>query len=360
MNAVPAPCFAALGHQETWEQISSIVRGLRPEGLDELTTDELRQIVPWIPPRTVSRISIRAGAHRPRVHGVYVDTFITPDEIGARPTRAIMEKVRHGIAAAEREGVRLITLGGFTSILVEAMAIRADGPIALTTGNTLTAALIVRGIERAARLLRRPLDQETLLVIGATGDVGSACARSLNGRTGKLLLAARNKERLEREAERLEKNGPVEFSTDVQHLLAEATIVIAAASTSGRGFELDACMPDAIVCDAGYPKNMASRGGGGGRQRLFWGGMGILDGGMPSRDGVLEKFYRFPVADAFHGCILEGAVLALAERYEPFSIGRGRITPAQVEEMWKLALAGGVTLAPLFNGEGMWPEETCK
>ncbi|HEV2080070.1 MAG TPA: hypothetical protein VGR19_09290, partial [Allosphingosinicella sp.] len=299
-----------------------------------------------------------AGAERPRVQGVYVDTFITPDEIAARPTRAIVDKVRQGIAAAEREGVRLVTLGGFTSILVEAMAIRSDGPVALTTGNTLTAALIVRGIERAAELLGRSMDQEDVLVIGATGDVGSACARSISGRSRKLLLAARNGERLEREAQQLSRSGPVLFSTDVKQLLRQATMVIAAASTSDRPFNLGDCRPDAIVCDAGYPKNMARRSAAHGGPRLFWGGMGVLPGGMPSYDGVLEKFYRLPVKDAFHGCILEGAVLALAERFEPFSTGRGRIMPAQLAEMWGLAQSGGVTLAPLFNDQGVWPEET--
>ena len=35
----------------------------------------------------------------------------------------------------------------------------------------------------------------------------------------------------------------------------------------------------AVVCDAGYPKNMAVTAGDSGRQRLFWGGMGVLAGG---------------------------------------------------------------------------------
>jgi predicted amino acid dehydrogenase len=356
------PRFAALGHQESWSQISSIVGELRRPPLEPLTSAQIREVAPWIPPRTVSRLRLGANGGNAGISGIYVDTFITPDELAARPTRRILDKVRDGIEAAKREGVPLVTLGGFTSILAEAMALEPDPAVALTTGNTLTAALIVRGVERAARLLGRRLEDEDVLVIGATGDVGSACARVLNGRVRRLLLAARNSERLEREAAALRADGAVEASIDVRALLGRATIVVAAASTSQPCFDLDACAPEAIVCDAGYPKNMGSdpffrMAEKGICPHLFWGGMGRLAGGIRSEDGLLEKFYRFPASDVAHGCMLEGIVLAMAQRYEAFSQGRGRITPARVAEMWRLAEMHGVSVAPLFDGDGIWPEE---
>jgi len=355
--AFPAPVFATLGHQESWSQIAAFVHALRTPARAPLTDAELREIVPWIPPRTVSRVNVAATPDAIPVPGIYIETFITPDELALRPTRRVLDKVRDGIRAAEREGVRVATLGGFTSILLEAMIVESDGCLALTTGNTLTAALIVRGVERAVGLLGRRLDAENLLIIGATGDVGSACARCFAGLTRRLLLAARNRERLEREAEQLRNFGRVDASTDVSELLGQSTIVIATASTPEPAFALGACTPEAIVCDAGYPKNIRLAPGDVGRRRVFWGGMGILAGGMKSHDGVLEQFYRFPVSKAVHGCMLEGIVLAIAGRFEPFSTGRGRITPARVEEMWRLSGTCGVSLAPLFDGTGLWSEE---
>jgi fatty aldehyde-generating acyl-ACP reductase len=357
LSSFQAPKFAALGHQESWDQIAAIVRELRTPALEPLSNAQLREVVPWIPPRTISRVSVAAARGATTVPGIYIDTFITPEELALRPTRRVLGKVRDAILAAQREGALLVTLGGFTSILLESMAIESHAGLALTTGNTLTAALIVRGIERAARLLGRRLDEEDLLVIGATGDVGSACARCFKGRMRRLLLAARGRERLEREAELLSDGGPVEASTDVLELLGKATMVIAAASATEPCFVLNACSPDTVVCDAGYPKNIRVTPGDTGRWRVFWGGMGVLAGGLRSDDGMLEQFYRFPVADAAHGCMLEGAVLAIAGRFEPFSAGRGRITPERVEEMWRLAGTCGVSLAPLFDSVGIWPEE---
>jgi fatty aldehyde-generating acyl-ACP reductase len=353
----PTPVFATLGHQESWGQIAAIVRALRTSARAPLTDAQVREIVPWIPPRTVSRISVAAAPGSVPVPGIYVDTFITPDELAIRPTRRVLDKVRDGIRAADREGVRVATLGGFTSILLEAMSEESSvGPV-LTTGNTLTAALIVRGVERAARLLGRELARETLLVIGATGDVGSACARYFAGRTRLLLLAARNHERLARAAQPLRQHGPVDLSTDVAGLLGQASLVIAAASTAAPVFTLGDCRPEAVVCDAGYPKNIRAALADLPGRRVFAGGMGVLAGGLRSDGGVLDQFYTFPVANAAHGCMLEGAVLAMAGRFEPFSVGRGRITPERIEEMWQLAVAWGVSLAPLFGADGVWPEE---
>jgi hypothetical protein len=44
--------------------------------------------------------------------------------------------------------------------------------------------------------------------------------------------------------------------------------------------------------------------------------------------------------------------LALAGRFEPFSQGRGFITPERVEEMETIAARHGIFLAPLYNADG--------
>jgi predicted amino acid dehydrogenase len=349
------PDLAALGHQENWQQTLSLIQGLRPPTLPPLTLEELRSILPWIPPRVVSRFRF-AGPHEDAgLSGIYIDTFISCEQLAGRPNRQMLQAVRDGLAVAEREGARIATLGGFTSILYESDRLVPPARLAVTTGNSLTAALIIQGVQRALRLLGRSLDMEDVLVIGASGDVGSACARCLSGRVRHLSLVARNADRLQREAELLSAAGSTSWSTHLPSFLGKASLVIAAASAS-LAFDAAACRPDAIICDAGYPKNMASAAGREGA-RLFWGGMGRIAGGFQSDDGLLELIYGFPAPGIAHGCILEGAVLALSGRYQPFSRGRGHIQPPQVDGIWDLACRHGVDVAPLFNAEGLWPEE---
>jgi predicted amino acid dehydrogenase len=109
--------------------------------------------------------------------------------------------------------------------------------------------------------------------------------------------------------------------------------------------------PDAIVCDAGYPKNLSPNAEMPGN-KVFFGGLGQVTGGMtfaPDLHGILNQH---PFPNVVHGCLLEGMALALERRFEPFSQGRGAITPARVEEMEAIAARHGICLAPLYNADG--------
>jgi predicted amino acid dehydrogenase len=109
------------------------------------------------------------------------------------------------------------------------------------------------------------------------------------------------------------------------------------------------------VCDAGYPKNLAPAAGfsvGDSAPRVFFGGLGQIAAGMsfePDLEGVLN---RHPLPNMAHGCLLEGMALALERRFEPYSRGRGLITPARVTEIEQIAAKHGIVLAPFYNAAG--------
>jgi fatty aldehyde-generating acyl-ACP reductase len=191
-----------------------------------------------------------------------------------------------------------------------------------------------------------------LFIVGATGDVGSGCARCLAPMVKRVLLSARNAERLRKLAAELEADGvQVEIGTDLRQFSVEADVVICAASLASPSLLLDRVARDAIICDAGYPKNL-SPSAEMPDARVFFGGLGQITGGMsfvPDFHGILN---RHPFPDVGHGCLLEGMALALEERFEPFSQGRGFITPKRVEEMEAIAARHGIYLAPLYNAEG--------
>jgi len=86
--------------------------------------------------------------------------------------------------------------------------------------------------------------------------------------------------------------------------------------------------------------------------KIFFGGLGQITGGLsfaPDFHGILN---RHPFPDVAHGCLLEGMALALERRFEPFSQGRGFITPERVEEIESIASRHGICLAPLYNADG--------
>jgi predicted amino acid dehydrogenase len=346
--------FALVGHPESWRAAADVLAILRGSEHAPLPDDEIPDILPWIPPRAVCHVEVASIAHA-RARGIYIDSFIPPDRLDAAHTHDNMARVRGAAACAIKAGAKIVSLGGFSSILIEGdfNQLPEKRTTVFTTGNTLTVGFIVQGVKKMCALEGLDLRRSTLLVVGATGDVGSGCVRCLAPLVKRVLLCARNGEPLRKLAVELEADGVlVEAAIDLKQFSAQADLVICAASLSSPSLLFDYIAPDAIVCDAGYPKNLAScarmRG-----VKVFFGGMGQVTGGLqfsPDLHGILN---RHPYPDVAHGCLLEGMALALEGRFEPFSQGRGSIVPERVVEIERIAARHGIFLAPLWGPAAM-------
>jgi fatty aldehyde-generating acyl-ACP reductase len=351
--------FALIGHQESWQAAADVLAVLRGPERTPLPDNEIKDILPWIPPRVVCHVDIGsiAGA---KARGLYIDSFIPPDRLEAAYVHENIARVRKAAACAIKAGAKIVSLGGFSSILIEGnfdqLPERSD--TVFTTGNTLTVAFIVQGIQKMCALEGRKLSRSTLLIVGATGDVGSGCVRCLAPLVRRVLLSARKVERLRRLAAELQDDGvQVEIATDLQRFSAEADVVICAASLASPSLLLGRIAPHALVCDAGYPKNLSPKAELHGAT-VFFGGLGQVTGGMnftPDFHGILN---RHPFPDVVHGCLLEGMALALDGRFEPFSLGRGFITEERVDEIEAIAARHGIYLAPLYNADGPVENQT--
>jgi fatty aldehyde-generating acyl-ACP reductase len=350
--------FALIGHQESWRAAADVLAVLRGPGRTPLPDDEIRDILPWLPPRAVCHVEI-ASVTGTKAHGVYIDSFIPPDRLAAAHLLDNTARVRGAAACAIKAGAKIVSLGGFSSILIEGNfnQLPERRSTVFTTGNTLTVAFIIQGVRKMCALEGRNLGRSTLLIVGATGDVGSGCARCLAHGVKGVQLHARNLERLRRLAAELEAEGVrVEMATDLRQFSTPADVVICAASLASSSLLLGAISPEAVICDAGYPKNLSPRAEMP-RAKVFFGGLGQVRGltFIPDFHGILN---RHPFPDVVHGCMLEGMALALEHRFEPFSQGRGFITPKSVDEIETIAARHGISLAPLYNAAG--PLETAQ
>jgi fatty aldehyde-generating acyl-ACP reductase len=345
--------FALIGHQESWRAAADVLAVLRGPERSTLPDDEIRDILPWIPPRAVCHVEI-ASVTGTKARGVYIDSFIPPDRLADAHLLENTARVRGAAACAIKAGAKIASLGGFSSILIEGNfnQLPERHGTAFTTGNTLTVGFIIQGVRKMCALEGRNLGKSTLLIVGATGDVGSGCARCLAQGVKHVQLHARNPERLRRLAAELEAEGVrVEMATDLRQFSTPADVVICAASLPSSSLLLGAISPEAIICDAGYPKNL-SPGAEMPRATVFFGGLGQITGGLtfiPDFHGILN---RHPFPDVVHGCMLEGMALALEQRFEPFSQGRGFITSRRVDEIKTIAARHGISLAPLYNAKG--------
>jgi predicted amino acid dehydrogenase len=345
--------FALIAHQESWTAAGDVLAVLRGPDRAPIPDLDLKDIFPWFPARAVCHIDHRSVLGH-SVHGVYIDSFIPPDRLGHTYKEENIARVRAAAACAIKAGARIVSLGGFSSILLEGDShhLPEKGETVFTTGNTLTVAFVVQGVKKMCALQGRDMSEATLLIVGATGDVGSGCARCLAPLVNRVVLNARNLDRLRGLAQELSADGAaVDITTDLQQLSVQADIVICVASLESPSLLLGRLGPNAIICDAGYPKNLSPvdvlEG-----CTVFFGGLGQSQGGMSFEPDVHRVLHRHPFPNVGQGCLMEGMVLALEGRFEPFSQGRGFITTERVQEIETLAARHGIHLAPLYNAQG--------
>jgi predicted amino acid dehydrogenase/ribosome-associated toxin RatA of RatAB toxin-antitoxin module len=260
--------------------------------------------------------------------------------------KGVYAKVVRACKLAEKFGMGVVSLGGFTSIVAERFGqdIRQEVDIPVTTGNTLAAAYAVEGVEKAALLLGKELKDLKVTVIGGTGDVGSGCSRALTEKVRQLTVTGRNRWNLIKLKGELKKRrkAKIEAHTNNEKAVKDADIVIAAANSSASILNIEWFKPGAVVCDLAYPKNLSYKST---RKDIF-----VFSGGLASVPTPVDLsiMMGLPSGNICYGCSCESIVLALERRYESFSFGRGNITPEKITEIRAMAHKHGFDLAPFF------------
>lgn len=349
--------FAAIGHQDSWDKIHDFVSSMRNSDLDPLTMEEIKDTFKYIPPRKIFDVEIFSTQKNCVSRGIYIETFISPDELKVKHFKKCFKKIKEAaeIAVAHKAGVA--ALGGFTSIVLEGQLDLLNPDIVYTTGNTLTTGFIIKSVEKACVIKQIHLEKSSVMILGSTGDIGSALASYFSKKCRHLLLCARNEIKLKKQEEALQKNKA--HSRIVQNPVEEAThanIIISVASSSNIINGIEPLMPQ-IICDAGYPKNLGTCNWHN-ESLYYYGGMGIAKGGVKFSNERTSSFYAFPMTNIIHGCLLEAITLGFEKKFEAYSYGKGNITAHKIKEILKIAEQHGVTVAPYFNNKGLCQEKS--
>ncbi|MCM8782171.1 MAG: SRPBCC family protein [Candidatus Omnitrophica bacterium] len=281
-------------------------------------------------------------------NGIFIVATFIPDMI-EKDMWAIFSKVVRACKIAEKHGVGVVALGGFTSIVGERIGqeISNQVDVAVTTGNTFTAVMTVDGVFKAARLLNMDIFDAKAAIIGGTGDIGSACARALVNKVKQLTITGRTKTNLRNlKSELCKKQGAVILATtDNEAAVKDADIVITAASATQSILKTEWFKPGSIICDVGYPKNVSYAPVT--RQDIF-----IFSGGLAKSPTPITfpVDTGLPAADTIYGCFAEAIILALEKRYENFSFGRGNITLDKMDEIRKMGEKHGFEVSDFYWG----------
>ncbi len=336
--------FGLIGHSTSFKDARKKAMDL---GYDHIAEGDL-DVWCSAPPQLVEHVKIVSAIGK-KIEGAYIDSCFVPEMLGRFKTAR--RKVLNAMELAQKKGIRITALGGFTSIIFENFNLLQNKQVRnttldwkrFTTGNTHTAWVICRQLELNAPKLGIDLKKAKVAVVGATGDIGSAVCRWLSNRTGvaELFLVARQKEPLKKLQQDLQGG---KMST-LEEALPEADAVIWVASLPKK-LEIDKSIirKPCLMIDGGYPKNLDSKFGGsgihvlkGGIVEFFtdigWNMMEIAEMEVPQRQ--------------MFACFAEAMLLEFEDCHTNFSWGRNNITLEKMDFIGEASLRHGFSVLGL-------------
>ncbi|MDB5339989.1 MAG: aminotransferase class-III [Planctomycetaceae bacterium] len=283
-----------------------------------------------------------------RVHFTYVGLDLTPTQImaalAARDADWIKRKVEEAIELARDAGCRLVGLGAYTSIVTgNGLRVKADA-IELTTGNALTVGMGVKALSREAAAIGLSVSQACLGIVGATGNIGAACAVLMAPHVGALQLVVRdlNSIRASRLVAEIRAAAPgvdVSVTTELNALRGCGLIMSASNSPEPLIFPHHLGSGPVVICDLSLPADIAPE------VRQARADVRVLRGGvvrLPCDRAARIAGLPLNSGHVF-ACIAETLLLGLENTMDAGT--RGLVTPAGVEHMLRLADKHGFELA---------------
>jgi len=214
------------------------------------------------PPLQLSHITgARSQATGEEIEGWLIAVPYTPQRMLSLPPETVYKKIVAAGHLAASLGAQILGLGAYTSVVGDGgvtIAQRLD--MAVTSGDSYTAAIAVQATREAARLMDIDLAQVTLAVVGGAGAIGAAVAQLLAPDVGRMLLIGRQSDPLATVAARVRRAGgsDVVTSTAVTDV-ALAHVVVTVTSAGGNLIQPQMLRRGAVVCDVSRPPMYHSR-----------------------------------------------------------------------------------------------------
>jgi len=301
----------------------------------------IEKIIKYVPPFKVSHITGVVSPYA-ELEGWFVGCPLTSRQMVEMPEEYVIHKIIKAGKIAEKLGAKIVGLGAFTSVVGDAgITIANNLNIAVTSGNSYTVATALEGTRQAAKLMGIDMKQANVVIIGATGSIGAACAQVLAKETTRLTLVARTESKLAKLAEQLlaTEGMSVDITADAKTAIQTADVVITVTSAVDCIIEPEDLKPGSVVCDVARPRNVS--------QRVLEtrNDVLVIEGGVVEVPGDVDfgLNFGFPPKTSY-ACMAETMILALEKRYESFTLGRD-LSVKQIETIQYLAQKHGFKLA---------------
>ncbi len=130
-----------------------------------------------------------ASATGRRAYGEFIMVPRSAAELVRMPHAKAISEIESAVRLAQDRGAKIIGLGAFTSIVSRGgLALAHNQLPALTTGNSLTAAIAMRSLEMAVAASGQTMADTCVAIVGASGAIGGALAQLLAPHVRRLIL----------------------------------------------------------------------------------------------------------------------------------------------------------------------------
>jgi predicted amino acid dehydrogenase len=312
----------------------------------------IAKILEWMPPWAAAHVTgVRTPDGR-ETEGWFVAAPLLPAQMLELPREQVYERILRAIEIGVDLGAEVAGLGAFTGVVGDGgVTIAGRSPIPVTTGNSLTIAAGVRSLFRGASEMGIDAGAATAVVVGATGSIGGACVELIAPHVAHVVLVARNETRLRKFHESIRDGLPCasSYTTDISAAVQRADLVLTATSSTQDVIEPEDLRTGAVVCEVSLPHDVSRR------VAVERPDVLVVEGGNMRVPGemrwarVRERGEDFdmglPRGTAL-ACMSETMILALENRCESYTLGRG-IDLAKVREIDALAERDGFSLADM-------------
>jgi predicted amino acid dehydrogenase len=301
----------------------------------------------WPPVRLSHIVGARSEVTGEEIEGWLIAVPYTAPRMLNLPPREVYRKIIAAGHLAENLGAQVLGLGAYTSIVGDGGAtIARELDIAVTSGDSYTAALAARATRDAARRMEVELGEATVAVVGATGAIGGVVAQLLARDAGRMMLIGRDAERVARMAERVRTAGcsDVAVSTRVSDI-RQAQVVVTVTSAGGNLVRPQDLRSGAVVCDVSRPRDVSWQTAQARDDVL------VFDGGLVRVPGKVDFGFNYgPPPDMTFGCVAETMTLAFESLQEDYTLGKD-VDLEKVKRIDALAAKHGFRLAALRTFE---------
>jgi predicted amino acid dehydrogenase len=327
----------------------------------QVVMDGIEKAIAYAPPFTYSHITGIKSPTGDEAEGWLITVGGTPKQLMAHDPEFTYSRLLHAADIAKKLGAQIMGLGAFTKVVGDAgVTVAKRAPLPITTGNSYSASGALWALHDAIRRLGiAEVDEDGRLmgksmVVGATGAIGSVCARLLAMATDELWLVSPEPAKLlalKADIERENPRAKVFVAATPEEALPEMDAIVTATSGAGkRVLDIMSVKPGCVITDVARPLDLSAEDVAKRPDVL------VVESGEIQLPGDVHMGNIGLPPGVAYACLAETIVLALEGRYETFTIGRN-IEWEKVKEIYKLGLKHGMKLATISGVNGVYTDE---